>query len=398
MEVPVTTTVVETGSFARLNAGEREYVRRMKKRERSGVMRILDADSRCNGLNGTPLRIQVLQSRVPEKMKMQIFEDLRSCVSEKYVGWVRRVVALPLGVVHTPHYMRNIVSPGQKVREARHIMDAVVDGHEEIKNEVSKLICQAVQGGTLQGGYSIGLEGPPGTGKTHFVRNALARALDRPMVSFQLGGASDVSYLMGQMYTYEGSKEGRLASALIETGVSNPIMYFDEVDKISETERGRELTAVLIHLIDPTSNSAMRDRYFHGIDLDFSKCLFVFSYNDPARVNPVLLDRIKRIRVQAPTTEERCAILNKYIVPRVAKRLSTKANIEKEALEYIVKRGDAKNEGMRGCEKDIDDVMAQAQLNAAMNEIADVVVTAADAKRWCKQNETGSRAPHHMYT
>lgn len=398
MSTPLVATVVETGSFARLSTGERQYVRCMKKRDRSGVLRILDNDSRRVVGGQAPLRIQVLQSRLPETIKMQIFEDLRTCTSDKYMSWVRRAVTLPIGVIHTPRYIRGIVSPSEMINEAMRVMNEVVSGHEDAKNEVCKIVCQAVHGGTLGGAYSIGLEGAPGTGKTYFVRNAMARALDRPMVSFQLGGANDVSYLLGQMYTYEGSKEGRLASGLIESGVCNPILYFDEVDKISESDRGREIASVLIHLIDPSSNTAMRDRYFHGIDLDFSKCLFVFSYNDPSRVNPVLLDRIKRIRVHTPSIEERCAILNAHIVPRIAKRLNARVHLEKEALEYVVKRGDAQNEGMRGCEKDVDDIMSQAQLEAAMRGVTDVSVTGTDAKKWCRPVEEVHRPPPFMYT
>merc|ERR1711861_68494 len=119
----------------------------------------------------------------------------------------------------------------------------------------------------------------------------------------------------------------------------------------------------------------MRDRYFHGIDLDFSKCVFVFSYNDPANVHPVLLDRIKRIRVATPSLEERCTILKDHIIPRVAKRLNTAVRLDDSAIEYIVKKADARKEGMRGCEKDVDSVMSQAQLKATMESATDVVVT-----------------------
>ena len=398
MSAPIVASVVESGPFARLSAGERQFVRCMKKRDRTGVMRILDNDNKRTVGGQTPLRIQVLQSRLPEPIRMQIFEDLRSCASDKYLTWVRRAVTLPIGVTHTPRYMRGFVSPVEAISETMRIMNGVVSGHDEAKNEVCKIVCQSVQGGTLGGAYSIGLEGAPGTGKTHFVRNAMARALDRPMVSFQLGGASDVSYLLGQMYTYEGSKEGRLASGLIEAGVCNPILYFDEVDKISESDRGREIAAVLIHLVDPSSNTAIRDRYFHGVDIDFSKCLFVFSYNDASRVNPILLDRIKRIRVHTPSMKERCAILNAHIIPRVSQRLNARVRLDDTAVEYIVKRGDAKNEGMRGCEKDIDDVMSQAQLESAMTGVTDVAVTVADAKKWCRPVEDACPPPACMYT
>jgi len=398
---PIVATVVATGSLARLSNAERQYVRCMRKRERGDVLKLLDDDAKraCHRSQDAPLRIRILQSRLPDMLRMRLFEDLRTCASDKYTTWVRRLLTLPFGVARAPRYAR--MSAPEALRDAEARMDSVVTGHEAAKLEVLKLVCQTIQGGRLSSGYSIGLEGAPGTGKTHFVRNAMAYALDRPMVSIQLGGASDVSYLLGQMYTYEGSKEGRLAAGLIESGVDNPIFYFDEVDKISESERGREVASVLIHLVDPTSNTCIRDRYFHDVDLDFSRCIFVFSYNDPSRVHPVLLDRIKRIRVQTPTLEERCDILRTHIIPRVARRLSTDVALSDDAVQYIVRRGDERHEGMRGCEKDIDDVMSNAQVARVRGTLADDAVSLSDAEQWCRADPDGERShkpPPSMYT
>lgn len=192
------------------------------------------------------------------------------------------------------------------------------------------------------------------------VRNAIAPALGRPLVSIPLGGATDVSYLLGSIYTYEGSREGRLVSALTESKCCNPIIHLDEVDKISTTDRGGEIVNVLIHLIDPSANSSLRDRYFHGIDLDFSKCTFIFSYNDASKVNPILLDRIKRVRIDAPTSEERAKIVNDHLVPRIKARLGTSLDLSTEAMTHILSR--ATGGGMRSIEKEVDHVMAAAQL------------------------------------
>lgn len=229
------------------------------------------------------------------------------------------------------------------------------------------MVCQERSGGKRSGGYSLGLEGPPGTGKTHFARHALAEALGLPFVSIPLGGASEGAYLLGNLYTFEGSKEGRLASALAEAKCCNPILFFDEVDKISQTERAQEIVSVLIHLVDPTANTALRDRYFHGIDLDFSRCTFVFSYNDPSRVSPVLLDRIKRIRVDLPTRDQRVSIVRDHLEPRCQTRLATRLSLSDGAVDSLLGR-DTPSCGMRGAEKNVDDVLAAAQLCTSCNE------------------------------
>jgi ATP-dependent Lon protease len=361
----------QTASMARFNPVERHYLRNMKRKDRAPIVKLMDADTKKMFLRLPPLRIQVLQSALPEDVKMQIFETLRTCSSDKYIQWVKRMLELPLGI-------RASLPPCSSVRDAvvsaRALMDSVSTGFEDVKTEILKLVCQQASGSFCASGFSLGLEGPPGTGKTHFSRHAIAKTLHRPLVEVQLGGATDISYLLGIIYSYEGSKEGRLAAGMIEAGVRNPIFYFDEVDKISDTDRGRELASVLIHLIDPTSNSCIRDRYFHGIDIDFSECLFIFSYNDASKVSHILLDRIRSFRIERPTMQERCEILTRHIIPRVSKRLGTSQVLDEDAVRYIAETSDRRDVGMRGAEKDVEEILSLAQLkcvetNGDMNTI-----------------------------
>lgn len=356
--------------FARLSTSEREYVRSgLRKRERVELVRLLDADAkRQRGELAAPLRIRVLRSGLPEAVRLQMFEELRGAACDKYVLWVRRALRLPLGrVASTP---RGAPTTTGAVAAARAILDGAATGHAAAKREVLKLVCQARSGGTGAGAYALGLEGPPGTGKTHFVEHALAPALGRPMVRIPLGGATDISYLLGNVYTYEGSKEGRLAAALVEAGCCNPIVYFDEVDKVSATDRGQEIVATLIHLVDPSANGALRDRYFHGIDLDFSRCTFVFSYNDASRVSPVLLDRIKRVAMPPPSDADRAAIVRAHLVPRAQARLNTALALADAAVDAVLAHADA-GAGMRGAEKDVEHVLGAAQLCAACDDAND---------------------------
>tara|TARA_B110000046_G_scaffold15883_1_gene15252 strand:+ start:5404 stop:6663 length:1260 start_codon:yes stop_codon:yes gene_type:complete len=349
--------------FARLSMPERDYVRGMRKRERVALTRVLEPRKReRDGGGPVPLRIRVLQSALPPPLRLAIFNKLQAGACAKYLEWVEKALQLPLDVrapaidpVHMP--------VGTCVARARAALDASITGHAVAKCEVLKLVCQARLGGTCASSYALGLEGPPGTGKTHFVKTAMARALGRPLVTIPLGGATDISYLLGSVYTYEGSKEGRLAAALVETGCSDPIVHFDEVDKISTTDRGQEIVSTLIHLVDPSANAALRDRYLHDIDLDFSRCAFVFTYNDPSRVHPVLLDRIKRVRVDAPTDTERAAIVRDHLVPRARVRLATQLDLAPAAVELLLQRARG---GMRGVEKEVDHVLATAQLYDAV--------------------------------
>lgn len=391
---PVLATVVREKplppGMARLHPLEREYVRSLKRKDRTEVVKRLTDDSKRTRTT-VPLRIQVLQSDLPGDLRTQIFDELQGCTSDKYVQWVRRLLRVPVGVLHTP---TRAASTADALGDARAVMDRQITGHADAKREVLSLVCQECCGGTGAGHYALGLEGPPGTGKTHFAKNALAPALGRPLVSIPLGGATDISFLLGNMYTYEGSKEGRLVSGLVEAGCCNPIFFFDEVDKISATERGQEIVSVLIHLIDPTANTALRDRYLHNLDLDFSKCTFVFSYNDASRVSPVLLDRIKRVKMPAPTDQEREDIVRVHLVPRAQRRLNTSLFLSDEAVRVILQK---KSGGMRGTEKNVDHVLCAAQLAALEGGIDAPEVSAAFATAALRGRDAKDGPPPEMY-
>ena len=357
-------TVLKRGALDRLSPPERQYVTSLKRRAREDVVRLLRDDAsakRASAAADSPLRIRVLQSALAEPVRMSIFEELAVSRSEKYTQWVQRAVMLPL---HTstplPH---GHLPPRLALAESKRLMDEAVTGFEDAKTEVLKILSQTHARGCSIG-CSIGLEGPPGIGKTHFVRTAFALATGRPLVDIPLGGAADVSYLMGQLYPYEGSREGRLAAGLIEAGCCDPIVFFDEVDKVSETERGRELIAALIHLTDPTSNTCLRDRWFHGIDLDFSRCIFVFSYNDPSRISSILLDRIRRMHIRLPTEPERGDIIARHIVPRTMRRINTRHYLHSDSIAWLAAQSAEEGGGMRNTERDVAHILTAVQLES----------------------------------
>lgn len=307
-----------------------------------------------------PLRLQVLKSGLPENVKNNLFEDLNKYdSSEKFHNWVRKAMQLPLHKINGGRFDRS-EDVASNIQAAKRILDRHCTGHASAKAEVLKMLCESKKSSSQS--YAIGLEGPPGCGKTHFVKNALSRALGRPYVSIQMGGCTDSSFLVGSSYTYEGSKEGRIAAALIETGCCNPIIHLDEVDKISKTERGYEVEGILIHLTDP-SDPTYRDKYFHDIDIDLSKVTFVLGYNDPSKVNPVLLDRVKRIRMEAPNMEERHEIVHNHILPRIFKKFVFRSpvSLSTEAMQCVLSSC-TKEQGMRNIEKLLEHVISSVFL------------------------------------
>lgn len=339
-------------AYALLHPKEREFVIGMKKKDRQILTSILTSSRPSH----VPLRISVLQSSLPRNIKLDIFEELGRTACNKYLTWARKAIRLPFNKL-------SLTIPKDKDRatslqSALKVMDIAVDGHEEPKTEVLRMLCAHFS--SDRSSYALGLEGPPGSGKTHFVKNAIALAMGKKFVSIPLGGATDISFLLGNLYVYEGSKEGRLAEALIETGCCDPVIHFDEVDKVSATDKGDEIINCLIHLIDPSCNSEMRDRYFHNIDLDFSKCSFIFSYNDPSKISPILLDRVKRVSMPSPSDDGRRRIIMNHFLPRLQKGSSLPLTLSSSALEVVLRY--STSDSMRGSEKDVQHILSSAKL------------------------------------
>ena len=124
----------------------------------------------------------------------------------------------------------------------------------------------------------------------------------------------------------------------MEKKCMNPIIFIDELDKVSRTEHGNELIGILTHLIDPTQNDSFQDKYFNGIDLDLSKALFIFSYNDAACIDRILLDRIHRIKFDHLSLEDKLVIARKYLLPEVFKKMGLEGvvDLSDEVIEYVI--------------------------------------------------------------
>jgi ATP-dependent Lon protease len=213
-------------------------------------------------------------------------------------------------------------------------LNSAVHGHDSAKRQIERIIGQWINGD--KSGYCFGFEGPPGLGKTSMAKKGIANCLKdingetRPFSFIAIGGASNSSTLDGHNYTYVGSTWGRIVDVLMETKCMNPIIFIDELDKVSRTEHGKEIIGILTHLIDSTQNDCFQDKYFNGIDLDLSKALFIFSYNEPSEIDRILLDRIHRVKFDHLTLDDKIVITNKYLLPEIYKKIGLENILEFE--------------------------------------------------------------------
>jgi ATP-dependent Lon protease len=210
-------------------------------------------------------------------------------------------------------------------------------------------------------GTAIALKGPMGTGKTTLIKKALTHILKRPFALIALGGASDGSFLTGHSYTYEGSTYGKIVDIIIQQKTSNPIIYFDELDKVSQSEKGNEIVGVLTHLTDTTQNSQFHDKYFSEIDLDMSKCLFVFSYNDESLVNPILKDRMYTIEVKGYQDSEKKIIARDFLIPDLKRDYHLEDLEWKESYTELILKY-TKEEGVRQFKRQLEKVFSRINL------------------------------------
>ena len=207
------------------------------------------------------------------------------------------------------------------------------------------------------------------THNTTLVKEGISKILNRPFAFIALGGATDSSFLEGHSYTYEGSTWGKIVQILIDSKCMNPVIYFDELDKISDTPKGEEIAGILTHLTDTSQNNQYHDKYFAEVDFDLSKCLFIFSYNDESKINPILRDRMYRIHTKGYDTKQKTIISNQYLLPKIREQVKFSNEdiiIPDESLHYLMENHCNKEDGVRNMKRCLEIIYTKLNLYRLM--------------------------------
>ena len=357
--------------------GELLYYRAQPRSIRRKITVVEDKIAEYND-ESVPVRFKVILSDLDEHIKAIAVKKLqhlanmdeRSGEYFKVVTWVEMLCRLPIGKYSVLPV--TIDSPLLEIslflKNVSQKLDDAVYGHAECKDHILRLLCQWITNPGAKG-MVIGIQGAAGVGKTSLVKDGICKALGTPFAFIPLGGASDGAYLDGHSYTYEGAVPGKMVDVIIRAKCMNPVLFFDETDKISSTHKGQEVSNILIHLTDTMQNDKFTDKYFTDIAFDFSRSLQIFSFNDSELINPILLDRMTIIKVSGYGVAEKLKIASIHLLPEILKEFNLPPGsiaFDDGLLRYIIDATDSE-EGVRNLKRSLHKIVSNVNMQRILN-------------------------------
>lgn len=250
------------------------------------------------------------------------------------------------------------------LQQVASVLETEIFGHDDSKKVIVELMGKWIQN-SESNGQILGLQGPPGVGKTLFAK-ILGEALGIPSVTIGLGGMNDSADLMGHSFTYAGAQYGMIIRQMIKAGSWRCVMFFDEVDKVAKRNETNEIYHTLIHLTDSNMNKNFQDRFYSSaIEFDLSGVLIVFSYNDSEKLDPILRDRIREIRVSSYSTDEKITIAQRYILKELCGNIGfarEKISIADDVVRYLIEKY-TQEAGVRELKRKLEQIVLKLNID-----------------------------------
>ena len=312
-------------------------------------------------------------------------------VTEKLAKEIRRLESIPVTSSESTvsrNYIETLLDypwekrteDSQDLKRAEQILNRDHYGMEKIKERILDFL--AVRKMVSEGDSPIlCLVPPPGTGKTSIARS-IADAVNRKYIRISLGGVRDEAEIRGHRKTYVGAMPGRIATAMTKAGVCNPLMLFDEVDKLSSDYKG-DPSSALLEVLDSEQNCRFVDHFFE-VPIDLSQVMFIATANDASQIPKPLLDRMELIEVSSYTENEKFHIAKEFLIEKQRKKHGLKAKqfqITDAALTEII-RGYTREAGVRSLERQIAALCRKADRVIADGERKSLHITEKNLKEY----------------
>lgn len=327
-----------------------------------------------------PYRLTLLDADIPPEYKAVAYKKINTLKYMEPGGgeyykikqWVDTFMQIPFGKYKNLPVTLHDNGPQECatfMENAKQTLDSAVYGMNDVKLQIMQMVGQWITNPKAMG-TAIAIKGPMGTGKTTIVKEGISKVLGRDFAFLALGGATDSSFLEGHSYTYEGSTWGKIIDILVQSKSMNPVIFLDELDKVSDTPKGEEIIGILTHLTDTTQNSKFHDKYFSELDFDLSRALFIFSYNDEKKVNPILRDRMYRVETKGYDAKEKIVIANNYLLPKIREQVKFNEGdiiIPDEVMKYMIDHNTEGEKGVRNLKRCLEIIHTKLNLYRLMS-------------------------------
>lgn len=294
-----------------------------------------------------PLKYKILRSdmsfdnKIVVYRKYKYWDTLSDSAGEnaKLLNWINIALNIPTKTTQLAVSIKDgNVAINKFLYDVKYILNEEIYGMENVKEQILCILNNKITNPNLIGS-SLGLVGSQGVGKTNIIK-VLAKAVSLSFTSISLGGMSDSDHFVGHSFTYEGSRPGIIVDSLIQMKSLNGIIFLDEIDKISKTTHGEEISKMLLHLCDFTQNHEFCDKYLgNDIKINLSQMWFIYSLNYKHLIDKTLLDRLTIIEVAGYSDKQKKEMTLQYLLPASLKNINlTKGDItfSDEALNYII--------------------------------------------------------------